>query len=69
MALAPATDLTADDLPSTTAAVMASFLGEPRFPNPTPDVYKVAAFLLIHGDEDSTALSSMRTQFCIGETS
>ena len=62
--LAPATHLYADDLPPITAGVVASFLGEPRYPNPGPNVYKLAspishvskdaaAFLLIHGGEDS----------------
>lgn len=64
VAIAPATDFLADDFPPITAGVHASFLGEPRFPNPAPEVFKVASpishaaggaapILLIHGDEDT----------------
>ena len=83
VALAPETDLLADELPPHTQSVIASFLGQPRFPeggappglDAVPQVYidaspishvaqDAAAFLLIHGEEDTVAPCSQSANLC-----
>ena len=64
VALAPPTDLTADDWPTETATVVSSFIGKPRWPQTPKEYYDASPvshverhggtkFLLIHGDSDA----------------
>ena len=69
VALAPPTDLAANDWPIDGASVIASFIGKPRWPDIPPEYYEASPvshikthggtkFLLIHGDADDIVLCS-----------